>query len=194
MSRNKIQPALVLLAAAALTSPLTAQAEKTRETPSEVAQPTPGTRDAARQAAHFESVHRTQAARIDRLIAIYTAKGDRAKVTELQALREREGQRHRNAMGGFRRQMGPEAWGRLEKEMQGPSARERRSQNANQSERERAAREAANERQRSQQRERSKENARPPERPPERPPARPPERPPAPPPQERPPHRPDGRN
>ena len=188
MSRNKIQPALVLLAAAALTSPLTAQVEKTRETPSEVAPAAPGTRDAARQAAHFESVHRTQTARIDRLIAIYTAKGDRTKVTELQALKERESQRHRNAMGGFRRQMGPEAWGRLEKEMQGPNSRERmmRSQNASQDERERAAREAANERQRSQQRERSKENARPPARPPEKPPARPPEKPPAP--------RPDGRN
>jgi len=191
MNRSLIQPALALLAAAALTGTLTAQVGSTRETPNEVAPPTAGTRDVARQAANYESVHRGQTARIDRLIAIYTAKGDRAKVTELQAMRERLMQRHRNAMGGFQRQMGPDAWGRLEKEMQGSSARARtaRSQNATEDERKRAARESANERQRTERAERPKPAPRPQERPQEKPPPRPQERP-----QEKPPPRPDGRN
>ena len=187
MSRNMIQPALVLLATAALSAPLPAQTERTRETPSEAAPAPAGTRDGARQAAHFESVHRGQMARIDRLISIYTEKGDRAKVTELQALKERQMQRHRNAMGGFRRQMSADNWTRLEREMQGPSARERRGQNATEDERKRAARESANARQRTERAE--KPQPRPQERPKERPQEPPKERP-----QEKPPTRPGGRN
>lgn len=153
MSRIRIQPVLVLLAAAALTGPLAAQKENQeppkKQVPVESAKeaPTAEAREIAKKAAHFESIHRDRIARMDRLISIYTAKGDRAKVAQLQALREKQMKRHDNAMEGFRKQLGPDSWGRLEKEMKGPSARARqvRDEHANQNEREREARKAAKE-------------------------------------------------
>jgi hypothetical protein len=183
MSRIQIQPALLLLAVAALTGPLAAQTrsqeppkepvkvERVKEAPKQAAPkveaPSAETREIAKKAAHFEALHRDRIARIDRLIAVYTAKGDRAKVTELEALRESQMKRHGNAIEGFRKQIGPDAWGRLEKEMKGPSARARemRDEHANQNEKEREARKAA---------EAGKGGEKPaPEKPKDKPPARP---------------------
>ncbi|MBK7645344.1 MAG: hypothetical protein IPJ19_20290 [Planctomycetes bacterium] len=82
-------------------------------------------REVAKKAAQFESVHRDRIARIDRLIEIYTAKGDREKVTELQALRDAQAKRHDNAMQNFRKQLGPNWSARLDKELKGPSERAR---------------------------------------------------------------------
>ena len=181
MSRIRIQPVLVLLAAAALTGPLAAQKESQepakKQAPVESAKqaPTAETREIAKKAAHFESIHRDRIARMDRLISIYTAKGDRAKVAQLEALREKQMKRHGNAMEVFRKQLGPDAWGRLEKEMKGPSARARkvRDEHANQNEREREARKAAKEGQGGGKPEKPKDDAKDKERPKEKPPGRP---------------------
>jgi len=172
-------PLLLLLAAAVVTGPLAAQT-RNPEPPKEPAKreapkadapkadaPNADAREVAKKAAHFETVYRDRMARTERLIAIYTAKGDRAKVTELEALREAQRKRHANAMEGFRKQLGPEKWGRLEKEMKGPSERARkvRNEHANENEKEREARKAA---------EPGKGGAKPaPEKPKERPPSRP---------------------
>ena len=154
MNRNQVQPLLLLLAAAALPGPLSAQTrsqeppkepakvERVKQPPKQAApagevrkpeapkmdapkadSPNAEKREIAKKAAHFESVHRDRIARIDRLIAIYTAKGDRAKVTELEALRESQMKRHDNAMEGFRKQIGSDDWGRFEKEIKGPGER-----------------------------------------------------------------------
>lgn len=166
MNRNPMKPALLLLAGAALTLPLAAQTrtpeppkepakvERVKEAPKEAAKEIPKTelsnaeaREIAKKAAKFEAVHRDRIARIDRLIVVYTGKGDRAKVTELEALRESLMKRHGNAMDGFRKQLGEGGWGRFEKEMKGPSERARavRNEHANENEKEREARKAAEE-------------------------------------------------
>ncbi len=89
-------------------------------------------REIAKKAAHFEAVHRDRIARIDRLIVIYTGKGDRAKVAELEALRDGQMKRHTNAMEGFRKQLGGESWGRFEQELKRPRVRARKTREEHQ--------------------------------------------------------------
>jgi hypothetical protein len=74
-------------------------------------------REIMKKAAHFEHVHRTRTARINRLIQIYKAKGDEAKVRKLEEMKAKEDRRTTNAMAGFRKQLGEENWGRLNAEM-----------------------------------------------------------------------------
>ena len=75
-------------------------------------------REIARKAAHFAQIHRVRQARIDRLIRIYKAKGDTAKVAKLEALRAKEDKRTQNAIEGFRKRLGEENWGRVNSELQ----------------------------------------------------------------------------
>lgn len=137
MQSKPMHPARLLVALAALTTPLTAE-QRPQEPPKEPAKvervkeappaqaPTAEAREIAKKAAKFEAVHRDRIARIDRLIVIYTGKGDRAKVAELEALREGQMKRHANAMEGFRKQLGGESWGKLEQELQRPAVRARK--------------------------------------------------------------------
>lgn len=74
-------------------------------------------RETMKKAAHFEHVHRVRTARINRLIQIYKAKGDEAKVKKLEEMKAKEDTRTANAMAGFRKQLGEENWGRLNAEM-----------------------------------------------------------------------------
>lgn len=170
MKRNRNHPALLLLAAAALTAPLSAQQrpqeppkepaklERVKEAPKQGAPagevrkveppkaeapkpqlPNEEAREIAKKAAKFEAVYRDRIARIDRLIVIYTGKGDREKVTELEALRESQVKRHANAMDGFRKQLGGESWGRFEQELKRPGvhARKMREEHKDANEKER---------------------------------------------------------
>ena len=75
-------------------------------------------REVAKKAAHFEQRYRSVQARIDRLIRIYKAKGDTAKVAKLEQMKAREEKRKANAMEGFRKQMSSENWGKLNSEME----------------------------------------------------------------------------
>jgi hypothetical protein len=63
-------------------------------------------REIAKQAAKFESSYRNHVARVNRLIGIYKAKGDEAKVTQLERMREKLDVRRQHAMEGFRRDLG----------------------------------------------------------------------------------------
>jgi hypothetical protein len=74
-------------------------------------------REIAKKAAHFEQVHRERTARMNRLIRIYKAKGEDAKVAKLEEMKAKEQKRTDNAMAGFRKQLGDENWGRLNAEM-----------------------------------------------------------------------------
>jgi len=78
---------------------------------------TPEQREIAKKAAHFESVHRDRTARMNRLIRIYKAKGDEAKVQKLEEMKAKEEKRTVNALAGFREKLGDENWGRLNAEM-----------------------------------------------------------------------------
>lgn len=122
-------------------------AKKERETPAtppKVAASDAEARTIAETASHFEKAYRERAARIDRLLAIYEKKGDRAKVVELQAMRDQLEDRHANAMQGFRKQLGEERWTKVEKHFGGPSARalEVRNERANENAAERDVRKA----------------------------------------------------
>jgi hypothetical protein len=90
--------------------------------PGEPARGTPGNaaeqREVAKKAAHFEQRYRNVQARLDRLIRIYKAKGDNAKVATLEQWKAREEKRKANAMEGFRKQMSSENWGKLNSEME----------------------------------------------------------------------------
>ena len=108
MTRTSIT-AGVLLALLAVPFAGTARAQ---EGPSKTEQ-----RAIAKKAAHFEEVHRTRQARIDRLIRIYRAKGETAKVARLEELRKKDDQRTANAMEGFRRRLGDENWGRVNSQL-----------------------------------------------------------------------------
>jgi hypothetical protein len=81
-------------------------------------------REIMKKAAHFEHVHRTRTARINRLIQIYKAKGDEAKVKKLEEMKAKEDLRTTNAMAGFRKRLGEENWGRLNAEMKRQHGRE----------------------------------------------------------------------
>jgi hypothetical protein len=75
-------------------------------------------RAVAKKAAHFEHNYRNVQARIDRLIRIYKAKGDTAKVAHLEQLKAQQEKRKANAMEGFRKQLSSENWGKLNSEME----------------------------------------------------------------------------
>ena len=74
-------------------------------------------RDIAKKAAYYARRSRDQQARIDRLIQIYTQKGDREKVSKLEGMRAQLAKRTDNAMEGFRKRLGDEKWGQLNSEM-----------------------------------------------------------------------------
>jgi hypothetical protein len=80
-------------------------------------------RAVAEKMVHFTRIHRDREARLNRLIGIYKTSREEKKVAELEEMRAKELKRYDNAMDGFRKELGPVAWARLEKELKGPSAR-----------------------------------------------------------------------
>lgn len=80
-------------------------------------------RETMKKAAHFEQVHRTRTARMNRLIRIYKEKGDTAKVQKLEEMKAKEAKRTENAMAGYRKALGEENWNRLNTEMKRQHAR-----------------------------------------------------------------------
>jgi hypothetical protein len=81
-------------------------------------------REIAKHAAHFESKYRDRVARINRLIGIYKAKGDDARVVQLERMREHLDVRRGNAMAGFRKQLGETGFKRLEGQINAPGRRD----------------------------------------------------------------------
>jgi len=63
----------------------------------------------------LERSHRNRSARINRLAAIFREQGKTEKVQQLELMEERENLRYERALAGYRREMGPEAFAKLEK-------------------------------------------------------------------------------
>lgn len=76
-------------------------------------------REIAKKAAHFESSYRSRVARINRLIGIYKAKGDDAKVAQLEQMRQKLDVRREHAMEGFRRDLGDSGFQRVQGQING---------------------------------------------------------------------------
>jgi hypothetical protein len=88
-----------------------------------VARTTEERREIAKHAAHFESQYRDRVARVNRLIGIYKAKGDDARVVQLERMREHLDVRRENAMAGFRKDLGETDFKRFEGQVNSPDRR-----------------------------------------------------------------------
>jgi hypothetical protein len=62
----------------------------------------------------LERNHRERSARINRLAVVFREQGKTEKVQQLELMEERENLRYERALGGYRREMGPEAFAKLE--------------------------------------------------------------------------------
>ncbi len=80
-------------------------------------------REIAKKAAHFESSYRSRAARINRLIGIYKAKGDDAHVAQLERMREKLEVRREHAMEGFRKDLGETGFKSVQGQVNGKGRR-----------------------------------------------------------------------
>ena len=67
-----------------------------------------------REALALERRHRERSARINRLAVVFREQGETEKVQQLELMAERENLRYERALERYRREMGPEAFAKLE--------------------------------------------------------------------------------